>query len=85
MSSPDNGRDLPTDKSSRAPWLVGFALFAFIAIFFLWGEHRVHILGLLPWALALACPLIHRFMHRGHGSHSGHQHGQAGHSHGERS
>jgi hypothetical protein len=44
-------------------------MFLAIAVFFLWEEHRAHILGVLPYALLLLCPLIHLFMHRGHGSH----------------
>ena len=48
----------------RLRW--GFAVFAAIALFFLWEEHRAHLLGALPWLLLLACPLLHRFMHRGH-------------------
>jgi hypothetical protein len=52
----------------------GIVLMAFIAIagFFLWQEHRAHLLGLLPYLLLLACPLMHIFMHRGHGGHGGH-------------
>lgn len=42
-----------------------------IATFFLWAEHKAHIMGALPWILLLACPLIHLFMHGGHG-HAGH-------------
>lgn len=59
-----------TAADRPAIWL-GSVLLAAIALFFLWGEHRVHILGWLPWLLLLACLLIHRFMHRGHG-HGGH-------------
>jgi hypothetical protein len=29
-------------------------------------------LGVLPYLIFLACPLIHFFMHRGHGQHGGH-------------
>ena len=46
--------------------LLGF--FA-IAAFFLLSEHRAHVLGVLPYLLLLACPLLHIFMHRGHGGH----------------
>ena len=41
-----------------------------IALFFLWQEHQAHILGALPYALLLLCPLMHLLMHRGH-HHSG--------------
>ncbi|XBY61391.1 DUF2933 domain-containing protein (plasmid) [Vreelandella sp. SM1641] len=37
--------------------------------FLLWEEHRVHLLGALPWVILLACPLMHVFMHGGHGGH----------------
>jgi cell division protein FtsW (lipid II flippase) len=56
-----------------ANWvLVGFVL---IAAYFLIAEHRAHVTGWLAsywiWLLLLACPLMHLFMHRGHG-HGGH-------------
>jgi hypothetical protein len=38
----------------------------------LFTEHRAHVLGLLIWLPLLACPLMHLFMHHGHGGH-GHQ------------
>jgi len=43
-------------------------LLAFLAVaaFFLITEHTAHVLGILPWLLVLACPLIHLF-HGGHG------------------
>jgi hypothetical protein len=53
---------------------TGLVLLAFVAIaaFFLWTEHRAHVLGVLPWLLVAACPLMHLFMHRGgHGGHHG--------------
>ena len=53
---------------------AGIALCVFLAIaaFFLWAEHRAHLLGALPWVLLAACPLLHLFMHRGgHGGHHG--------------
>jgi hypothetical protein len=45
-------------------------LIAFIAIggFYLVTEHRAHLLGWLPFLFILACPLMHLFMHHGHGS-----------------
>jgi membrane-associated PAP2 superfamily phosphatase len=49
--------------------LYGFLL---IAAFFLLSEHRAHVFGILPYLLLLACPLIHLFMHRGHGKESRH-------------
>lgn len=48
---------------------TNWVLLAFLAIagFFLFTEHRAHLLGILPWLLLLACPLLHVFMHGGHG------------------
>jgi len=56
----------------RARW----ALWGFLAVaaFFLWSEHRAHVMGLLPYLVLLACPLMHLFHHHGHG-HS-HRHGK---------
>jgi hypothetical protein len=45
-----------------------------VAGFFLITEHTAHVLGALPWLLLAACPLMHLFMHHGHG---GHRHGGA--------
>jgi drug/metabolite transporter (DMT)-like permease len=57
----------------RIPTWLGLCAFLAIAAFFLWEEHRAHILGALPYLLLLACPIIHLFMHRSHGTHgSGH-------------
>jgi len=50
----------------RIPWSLGFCVLAAIAAFFLWEEHRAHILGALPYLLLLLCPLMHFLMHRGH-------------------
>ncbi|TAM17989.1 MAG: DUF2933 domain-containing protein [Candidimonas sp.] len=46
----------------------GVALLVVVAVggFLLFTEHRAHVLGVLPFALLLACPLMHMFMHHGH-------------------
>lgn len=51
---------------------IGFAL---VAAYFLFTEHRAHLLGFLPYLFLLACPLMHLFHH--HGGH-GHGHGGGG-------
>jgi DUF2933 family protein len=53
-------------SSRTGPVLLGFLA---IAAFFLITEHRAHLLGILPYLLLLACPLLHLFMHGGHGGH----------------
>ncbi len=42
---------------------------AILAGYFLWTGHRLHLIQWGPYALLLACPLMHLFMHRGHGGH----------------
>jgi len=65
----------PAGHAGRG-WLAGRALLAFlgffaIGVFLLLSGHRAHFLGFLPWLLLLACPLMHVFMHHGHGAHAG--------------
>lgn len=60
-------------NSEQYPWWrsrsgLVFLGFAAIAGFFLWEEHKARILGILPYALLLLCPLMHLF-HGGHGDH----------------
>jgi len=51
--------------------VVPSATLAVIA-FLLLTEHRAHVLGYWPYLLLIACPLLHMWMHGGHGSHDGH-------------
>lgn len=55
--------------------LIGFLL---VAAYFLFTEHRAHIISFLPFLLIAACLLMHIFMHGGHGGHGG-QGGHGGH------
>ncbi len=75
--SPEGQRDHPREptfwKSKAGLVLAGFLL---IGLFFLLSEHRAHVFGILPYLLILACPLMHLFMHRGHGGHGSHRHGE---------
>ncbi|HEY1157909.1 MAG TPA: DUF2933 domain-containing protein [Arthrobacter sp.] len=58
------------DQASTAFWRspAGIALgVALLAMgFYLVTEHTAHLLGILPYLLVLACPLMHVFMHGGH-------------------
>lgn len=72
------------DNHSTSAWSTYsrtvFIAFAAIALLLIAYEHRVHVLGILPWLLILACPLMHLFMHHGHGGHGRHSgHDHAGH------
>lgn len=73
----------PIERNEHQPWLVsrtGIVTVGALAIiaFLIYRGHTAHLLGLLPYALLLACPLMHIFMHHGHGGHT-HRHDQ--HSH----
>jgi hypothetical protein len=53
----------------RTPSSVVLCGFLLIAAFYLLTEHTAHVFGVLPFLLILACPLMHLFMHHGHGGH----------------
>lgn len=65
-------------RSKAAAVMLGFAA---VAGFFLITEHWAHVYGYIPFLVILACPLMHIFMHHGHGGHSGHS--EEDHRHGE--
>lgn len=71
-----NQHNLPQHRARGTNWY--FLGFLAIAGYFLFTEHRAHVLPYLPFLLLLACPLMHFFMHRGHGhGHGGHEHGES--------
>ena len=53
----------------RSRYAGGLLVFGAAATYFLLSEHRAHFLGALPFLILLACPLMHVFMHHGHGRH----------------
>ena len=63
----------PVTKRSFLLSPPGLVMIAFLAIggVYLWMEHRAHLLGALVWLPLLACPLMHLFMHHGHGGDHG--------------
>ena len=64
-------------RPSKGTFWLMVALALAMMGFLLWEEHKVHLLGALPWLILLACPLMHVFMHGRHGGHGGHK-GQGG-------
>ena len=64
----------------RSRYAVGLLFFGAVSAYLLLSEHRAHFLGALPFLLLLSCPLMHVFMHHGHGGHGGHG---GGHAHGD--
>lgn len=65
-------------KANRGSGRSRLVLIGFLAIaaYFLWTEHRAHVVQFLPYVLLLMCPLLHLF-HGGHGGH-GANHGDHG-------
>lgn len=60
------------DDKAKFHWiLIGFFV---IAAFYFFSEHRAHALGILPYVLLLACPLMHIFMHHGQDKDKEHRH-----------
>lgn len=51
-----------------------------VAVFFVLREHWEHALGLLPYLLLVACPLMHLFGHRHHGGGGASHEAQGGHA-----
>lgn len=76
MNSTDTTPDAsPTPKSWRTVlvgtplgWVITLVLAALGV--YLFANHTGHIIAALPYLL-LACPLMHLFMHGGHGHHHG--------------
>ena len=40
-----------------------------VAVIYLVTEHTAHVVSALPYLFLLLCPIMHLFMHRGHGEH----------------
>jgi Flp pilus assembly protein TadB len=55
---------------ARASVRTLLAFGAVLVAFFLIAEHRAHTLGVMPYLLLLACPILHLFWHGRHGSHT---------------
>ncbi len=71
-------------KQSQSFWLTqkGLAALGLIAAasYFLFVEHREHVFEFLPYLILLLCPLMHVFMHGGHGRHGEKDHSGKDHS-----
>lgn len=76
MNETDSPLQSEAPRFWRSRYAVGLLVIGAIATYFPASEHRAHFIGVLPLLLLLACPLMHVFMHNGHGSHAG---GHAGH------
>lgn len=54
----------------RSRFGIGLLVLGAVAGLLLLTEHFAHALGVLPYLLLLACPIMHVFMH--HGQNNGH-------------
>lgn len=67
------------ESGNGQSWLfsrTGIATIVAVSVlgFLVYEGHGAHLLGLLPYLLILSCPLMHIFMHGGHGAHGSHHH-----------
>ena len=76
MSMHDHSHNRDEPKGSFLASPTGLVLIGFIVIAgaLLFTEHRAHVLGWLVFLPLLLCPLMHIFMHGGHGHGSHGQH-----------
>lgn len=59
--------------SVRQIWRLSAITLAIMAAYYLLTRHAAHTLGVLPYLLILACPLMHLFGH-GHRHRDNHSH-----------
>ena len=69
----DNHESQGPQRFWRSRYALGLVVIGGIAAYFLFEEHRAHLFGAFSYLILLACPLMHFFMHRGHGGHHHHQ------------
>ena len=76
MTLHEHSHDHDEPKGSFLTSRAGLVLLGFIVIAgaLLFTEHRAHVLGALIYLPLLLCPLMHMFMHGGHGHGSHGQH-----------
>ena len=67
-----------SDKWSATGRTV-FLVFGLIVATLIIYEHRIHVLGFLPYLFLLTCVVMHLFMHHGQGGHVGQWRGDQGH------
>ena len=65
--NPAANKSVRTQVFWRSRYVPGLAVMGAIASYFLLTWHLAHTLGALPYLLLAACPLMHLFMHHGHG------------------
>ena len=61
----------------RPGWGWLFIAFALLATVLLWQDHRTHVLGVFPYLILIACPLMHLLHRHGRRHQGNHDHGRA--------
>ena len=70
-------RDMTTTMTLQKVMGFGLALAGLLGVVYLLpAEYRAQFVDALPYLVLLACPLMHLFMHRGHGGGAGDSHGR---------
>ncbi len=59
-----------SETFSRQTWWI-ILVVGLIGLTFLLRNHTSHVFSVLPYLILLLCPLMHLFMHKGHGDHGG--------------
>lgn len=79
----EHGDRTPVAEIGRKIYRSKLVTIGFLVViaYFLWTEHRAHVIQFLPFLLLASCPLMHLFMHHGHGR--GHDQGSEGASNGK--
>lgn len=72
MEQPHENHETPP-SFWRSRFAIGYLVIGAVAAYYLLTEHLAHVVGVLPYLILLACPLMHIFMHGGHG-HGSHGH-----------
>jgi hypothetical protein len=75
MNHDSQQQDVEPTGFWHSRYAIGLVVLGAIAAYFLLTEHRAHVFAVLPFLLLMACPLMHVFMHRGHGGHGHDKHG----------
>ena len=70
----DHGSSESPPNFWRTRYGLGCLVLGAVATYFLLSEHLAHTVSALPYLLLAACPLMHFFMHGGHG-HGSQDHG----------